>query len=255
MAKEHGLGNALYVNGRDLSGEAQTWNLSGTKPMQNMTTLRQMAFDRAGLIPDSAFAYETLFDPEVGHTHEYLSTLPTADQLVSLMIRETLGWPAASMFVKQLNYDDSRGNDGSMLFKTDSVSSKGTFWDWGVLLTSGVRTDTAATNGTGVDMGANFVNFTFGLQAYLHVFGHTGDDVTVKLQQSSDNGVGDAWADVVGGSFGAIDDANAKNGYRITTARNQTIERYLRVVTTGTFVATSFPFAVSAVVNTTNVAV
>lgn len=255
MAKEHGLGNALYVNGHDLSGEAQTWNLAGTKPMQNATTLRQMAFDRLGLIPDSTFAYETLFDPAVGHSHEYLSTLPTADQLVSLLIRETIGWPVASMFVKQLNYDATRGNDGAMLFKTDSVSSKGTAWDWGMLLTAGIRTDAAATNGAGVDMGANFADFNFGLQAYLHVFAHTGDDVTVKLQQSSDNGVGDAWADVVGGSFGAIDDANAKNGYRITTARGQAVERYLRVVTTGTFVATSFPFMVSAVVNNTNVPV
>lgn len=255
MAKEHGLGNALYVSGHDLSGETQTWNLSGTKPMQNATTLRQLAFDRLGLIPDSAFSYETLLDPAVGKSHEYLSTLPTADQLVSLLIRETLGWPVASMFVKQLNYDGTRGNDGALLFKTDSSSSKGTFWDWGVLLTAGIRTDAAATNGAGVDMGANFADFNFGLQAYLQVFNHTGDDVTVKLQQSSDNGVGDAWADVVGGSFGAITAASGRNGYRLTTARNQTIERYLRVVTTGTFAATSFPFMVSAVVNNTNVAV
>lgn len=255
MAKDHGLGNALYVNGHDLSGEAQTWNISGTKPMQNMTTLRQLAFDRSGLIPDSSFAYETLFDPTVGHTHEYLSTLPTTDQLVSLLIRETLGWPVANMFVKQLNYDATRSGDGALLFKTDSSSSKGTYWDWGNLLTAGIRTDTAATNGTGVDMGANFADFNFGLQAYLHVFAHTGDDVTVKLQESSDNGAGDAWADVVGGSFGAIDDANARSGYRITTARGQTIERYLRVVTTGTFSSTSFPFMVNAVVNNTNVLV
>ncbi|WP_372352624.1 hypothetical protein [Streptomyces sp. KL116D] len=80
----------------------------------------------------------------------------------------------------------------------------------------------------------------FGLQAYLHVFAFTGTSVTVKLQESSDNGVGDPWADVTGGAFTA---ATAIGAQRIETARGLTVKRYLRAVSTGTF--TSATFAVS----------
>lgn len=248
MGKETGIGNALYVSGRDLSGETQTWNLSQTKGMQNATTLRQRAFDRLGLLADSAFSYETLFDPDADHAHEYLSTLPTTDELAMLCHRETLGSVFWSAFQKQINYDGTRGADASLLFKVDAQGSKGTFWDSGYLLTAGMRTDEAATNGASLDGGAAK---NFGLQAYLQVFEHTGDPATVKLQSSSDNGGADAWADVTGGAFAAV--SSEGYGERIYTARDQTIERYLRVITTGTF--TSITFAVGVVVNDTEVRV
>lgn len=248
MAKEHGLGGGLYVGGHDLSGETQTWNISGSKGMQNVTTIRQLAFDRNGLIPDGAFGYETIFDPDEGKSHEYLSTLPTTDQLVTLVHRESLGSPAANMFVKQINYDPTRGNDGALLFKTDSSSSKGTFWDWGRLLTPGMRVDTAVTNGASIDTSAAHA---FGLQAYLHVFELDGDDVTVTLQSSSDNGAGDAFAAFTGSAFTQVTAAPAFE--RITTARNGAVERYLRAVTSGTF--TSVTFAVTVVVNDTLVVI
>jgi hypothetical protein len=63
--------------------------------------------------------------------------------------------------------------------------------------------------------------------------------------------VGDAWTDLTAGSFGAQSTANV--GSMISTARNAAIERYLRVVTTGTF--TSVTFAVAVAVNETEVKV
>jgi hypothetical protein len=64
------------------------------------------------------------------------------------------------------------------------------------------------------------------------VFAFTGTSVTVKLQESSNDGAGDAYADVVGGSFTA---ATGVTSQRIATAGNLAVERWLRVVTTGTF--------------------
>ena len=75
----------------------------------------------------------------------------------------------------------------------------------------------------------------------------TGTSVTVKIQESSDNGAGDAWADVTGGGFTA---ATGVTTQRLETARGQTVERYLRAVTTGTF--SSATFAVVAVRNDTS---
>lgn len=85
---------------------------------------------------------------------------------------------------------------------------------------------------------------SYGLQAYLQVFGFTGTSVTVKLQESADNGVNDAWADVTGGAFTAATGVGAE---RIATSATQNVERYLRVVTTGTF--TNAQFAVNIVRN------
>jgi hypothetical protein len=90
----------------------------------------------------------------------------------------------------------------------------------------------------------------FGLQAYLHVFAVVGTSVTVKLQESSDNS-GDAYADVTGGGFTAVTAVAGTGSQRIQTSRTQTIERYLRVVTTGTF--SSATFAVAVVRNDTSV--
>lgn len=248
MAKEHGLGNACYISGRDISGDTQTWQLGGQKPMQNTTTLRMLAFDRKGLIPDSSFGYETLLDDDPESAHAYLSTLPYTDELVSVLHRETLGAVNWNMYTKQLNYNSNRGNDGSLLFKTDASSSKGTYWDSGVNLTPGIRTDTAATDGASVDFGA--AN-SFGLQAYLHVFEFTGTDCTIALQSSSDDGAGDAFAAFAGSTFTQV--TAGPTHERITTARDGAVERYLRVATSGTF--TSIDFAVMVVVNTTEVLV
>jgi hypothetical protein len=249
MGKETGIGNACYVEGRDLSGETQSFTLGGQKNMQNSTTIRQPAMDRLGLRPDGSFSYETLFDPAVGHAHAYLSTLPTTDALTMVAHRETLGAPAWNMYVKQINYDPNVQADGSLLFKVDGQSSKGTFWDPGNLLTAGMRTDTAATNGLSYDL---LAAKAFGLQAYLHVFAFTGTTCTIKLQGSSDNAVGDPFADITGGGFTAVT-GGAPFGERITTARNLAVERYIRVITTGTF--TSITFAVAVVVNDVNVLV
>jgi hypothetical protein len=88
----------------------------------------------------------------------------------------------------------------------------------------------------------------FGLQAYLHVTAFTGTNATFAIQSSSDNGAGDAWAAVTGATF----TANTGVGWeRIQTARDASIERYLRVAATGTF--SSVTFAVVVVRNAVTV--
>ena len=54
---------------------------------------------------------------------------------------------------------------------------------------------------------------------------------TVTIEQSSDNGSGDAWATVL--SFTAVGYASAPTAERVTVSG--AVERYLRITTTGTF--------------------
>jgi hypothetical protein len=68
----------------------------------------------------------------------------------------------------------------------------------------------------------------------------TGTSVTVKLQSSSDDGAGDAFSDVSGATTGALTTVGASR-----VAVTGSLERYLRVVTTGTFTVANFVVSVT----------
>ena len=76
-------------------------------------------------------------------------------------------------------------------------------------------------------------NNNFGLSAYLQVTEFTGTSVTGTIEESFDDGVGDAFSAVTGGAFAAVSSANSSE--RIETTAALTVYRYLRLVTSGTF--------------------
>ena len=256
MAKTSGLGDNFYVGGIDLSGDtASLGEIGGGCAVIDVTGIDKSAFERIGGVRDGRIEWVSHFNPEkatdvpgttVDHSHVTLASLPTTDRHVAYFRGTALGNPAACMVAKQLNYDGTRDNDGKLTFAV-RAEANGFGLEWGKSLTAGIRTDTTATSGTGVDFGTG--STSFGAQFYLQVFSFTGTNVTFKVQSSSDNGGADAFADVTTGSFTQVTAAPAVE--RLQTARNQTVERYLRVVTTGTF--TSVRFAVVAVRNDTAV--
>ncbi|MBA4865911.1 hypothetical protein H1V43_32120 [Streptomyces sp. PSKA54] len=229
MAKQSGLGDNFYIAGYDVSGDLASVNVSGGPAALEVTGIDKSAYERTGGLRTGAMSWQAWFNPATDRAHSRFKTLPTADVITTYCRGTTLGNSAAAMVAKQINYDGTRGDDGSFTFQVEAQSNAFGL-EWGRLLTAGKRTDTTATNGSSVDFGTG--STTFGLQAYLHVFAFTGTSVTVKLQESSDNGGADAWADVTGGAFTA---ATGITSQRIATSSTQTVERYLRVVTTGTF--------------------
>lgn len=234
MAKSTGLGDQLYVDGIDLSGDVGSLSGIGGGPAAlDVTGIDKSGFERIGGLRDGAIEFSAFFNP--ARAHLKLNDLPTGDVQVMYCRGTTLGNPAAAMVAKQVNYDGTRGDDGAFTFKV-TAQANGDGLEWGRLLTAGKRSDSSGTNGSSVDFGAAGSN---GLQAYLQVFAFTGTSVTVKLQSSSDDGAGDAFADVSGGAFLA---ATGTGGQRITVSGS--IERYLRVVTTGTFTAATFAVVV-----------
>lgn len=237
MAKVSGLGARLLVHGYDFSGDISAVdNIHGGPAALDFTGIDKSAFERLGGVRDGGIDVTAFFNKgsSADRAHDRYSTLPTTDVITTYCHTSTLGAPAACLVGKQTNYDGKRGNDGSFTFSVSAVAN-GFGLEWGVQGTAGVRADTTATNGSSIDLGTG--SLAFGLQAYLHVTAFTGTSCTVKLQESSDDGAGDAFADVTGGSFGA---QTAVGASRIATSASQTVERYLRVVTTGTFSACSF---------------
>jgi hypothetical protein len=173
-------------------------------------------------------------------THEKLSALPRTDVLMTYCRGTALGDPAASLVAKQANYDPQRGDDGMITFGV-SAQANGYGTEWGRQLTAGVRTDTAAANGTGIDTTASA---SFGGQAYLQVFAFTGTDATVKIQDSADNAT---FADVAGFAFTQITAGPTME--RIALGNTATIRRYVRVATVTTGGFASLAFAVNVIKN------
>lgn len=241
MSKQNGLGCQLYVSGYDLGNDIRDVAITSPAEVIDVTGIDKSAMERIHGRRDGSMTATAFFNPATDRAHPRLSLLPTVDQLMTFTLGNTAGMPAANLLNKQVNYDPTRAAAGEFTFASQAVGN-GYGLEWGVQLTAGKRTDGSATTGASVDLGSASPG-AFGAQFYLHVFAFTGTSVTVKIQESSDDGGGDAFADVVGGGFAA---ASAVGFQRIATGAIN-VERYLRVVTTGTF--SNAVFAVSAVRN------
>lgn len=243
MAKASGLGDNAYVGKYDLSGDiCALTRIGGGPALLDMTAIDNSAHERIGGKRDGEISFQSWFDDAAGYEHDALSGLPTTDMQVLYFRGTTLGNPAAGLIAKQINLDHTRGADGSLQASCQALAN-GYGLEWGVSLTAGRRTDTEVTNGDSVDFGGAEDE---GLQAYLTVFSFNGTDVTMTIQESSDDGAGDAFAAVTGGAFTQI---TAETTERIATATNLAVERYLRVVTSTSGGVTSVTFAVMVHVN------
>lgn len=243
MPKMSGLGGNFFLDGYNVSGDTNSiQNVSTSRAALPFTGLDVQAYERKGGIRDGLLEWTSYFNPDDNAAHEALSSLP-GEAIASYFVRPTIGVPAASIQALQTAYDADRSDDGGLLFKA-SCSASEYGLEWGVALTAGARTDTAATNGSSYDYGVDIGSTSFGLQMYVHLLSFTGTSVTIKVQGSSDNGSVDSFADVTGATSGALTTPQA---LRVATATDASVERYLRVVTTGTF--SNAVFAVNVVRN------
>lgn len=239
MSKSSGLGDNFYVGSYDLSGDiAAIGTVGGSVGVLDKTGINKFAYERIGGLRTGNMEFTSHFNDAAGQEHVALSALPTTDVILTYFRGTTLGNPAASMVAKQINYDGSRSDDGDLKFAVQAQSN-GFGLEWGRSLTAGLRTDTAATNGTAIDTTASA---SFGAQGYLHVTAFTGTDCTITVEDSADNI-----------TFATVDSFTVVSG--VTSERNvlgtttETLNRYVRVSTTaGTF--SSITFAVNLVKNT-----
>lgn len=246
MAKSSGLGARFLVDGYNISADVVSLTgFSSPTRLLDFTDITESAFERKASQRDGQLAVRTFWNP--ARAHLALRGLTTSDRIATYAHRATIGSSAVCVNGKQLNYDHTRGEDGSFQSETQVVAN-GYGAEWGKLLTAVTRTDTGATTGASVDFTAGA---SFGLQAYLHVVAFTGTDATITIQGSSDNAVGDPFSAITGGAFAAV--TSAPGAQRIETGRAVAVERYLRVVTTTTGGFSSLEFVVVANINDVSV--
>lgn len=214
--------------------------MSGSLNLLDVTALKDSAYERLGGLRDASWSFTTWMDNAAGAEHPQLSTLPRTDVIATYFRGAALGNAAASINGKQLNYDPTRGADGSLSLAV-SVQANGFGMEWGEQLTPGLRTDTTATNGTAVDDGAGT---TFGAQAYLQVTSVSGGTAVGVRVEHSTSGTA-SWTTLL--DFGN----QATAGAARTTAAG-TVNRFTRAVSYGT-AFTSATFAVQLSRNLTSV--
>jgi hypothetical protein len=231
LAKTTGLGDDFFIGGYHIGGDIQDVMVHGGPALLDVTDITQSAHSRLGGLRDGGMSITSFMDPAAGQEHAAFSPLPTGDVIAAYLRGQAIGSPAACCVAKQVNYDPTRAGDGMLTFKVEGQGD-GFGLEWGVQLTAGARTDTSASNGTGYDTGGSL---SFGAQAYLQAVAVTGTSYTVTIQDSADNL---SFTNVTGLSFTAV--AAAPQAQRISIANGQTVRRYVRAVTTGTFTVATF---------------
>lgn len=244
MAKQSGLGDALYVGGVDLSGDTRDLRrIQGGPSLIDVTAINASAMERIGGQIDGSLELTSYFNDATSQAHASYSALPTTDVIVCYLRGTTIGNPALGTVAKQINYDGTRRSDGQFTLRVEALAN-GYGIEWGKSLTAGIRTDSGATSGTAVDFGADQ---DLGMRAYLQVISFTGTDATVTIQDSANGSTG--WASVQ--AFTQI--TTSPTTERIETGGTENVKRYLRATTSTTGGFSDLQFVVVAIQNTTAV--
>jgi len=226
MAKKSGLGQQIFVNGYDLSGDISAIDSAGSpRELLDTTALNASAHERIVGLSDGNLSVSSWFNDSTEQEHEAFKGLPTTDRIVTWAFGSTRGDVAACLVAKQINYDGSRGTDGSLAFTIDTQAAAGVPLEWGNTLTAGKETHSSAAVSTSRDDGATT---GYGLVGILSVTDLDSGTATVSIQQSADDVT---FATIL--SFVAVAAAGAPTAQRLPLSG--AILRYLRVSTTGTF--------------------
>ena len=242
MAKSSGLGALFFVDEYDISGDTgSVERMAQISRVLDVTAINASGHERMHSHVDGELSFSTFFNDAAGQQHLALrNPQGEGDRVASYFQGSTIGNMAACMAAKQIDYAGNRSADGGLTFSVQCQASTGKGLDFCRMLTAGKRTDTGATNGSSLDGGAATA---LGLAAYLHVISFAGTDATVTIQESSDDGAGDAFAPVTGGAFTQVVGVTKE---RIVTSLTLAVERYLRVATSTSAGFSNMVFAVAA---------
>ena len=230
MAKESGLNVRLYVMGNDLSGDANALDGAGyTQELMDTTCLENAAMTRMVGRADGSIGVSGYFDNASNKIHATFTSnsgkLPTADQVVLVALSSAAGDPSVGISAKEADYNVSR-SQGAAMTVSSTFSGNGMGGEFGQMLTAHDDTHSSATAGTVVDSGASSSN---GASAYLQVISIDSGSVIVNLQESTSSG--GSYTNFM--TFSTVAAAGAPTAVRQTMAG--TLQRYIKVTTTGTF--------------------
>ena len=226
MAKKSGLAQQLFQGIYDLSGDVSAISSWSTPVgVLDITGINKSANERIQGVVSGNLSYNVFFNDAAGAAH-LASRVPPTSTVLTWAMGATVGDVAGMVAGLATSYDGTRAADGMITFDIEQLSNS-TPPVWGVMLTPGLKTDTSAANGATLDQGAQT---TAGAEAILHVTSFTGSNFTATVQDSSN---GSSW-----GTLKAFTQVTGTGSERVTVSG--TVERYVRVISAGTFNPVSF---------------
>ena len=146
--KQSGLGDAFYIAGVDLSGDiGSLGSIHGGPAVHDVTGIDKSAMERIGGLRDGSIEFTAFFNDAVGQSHLTLKAnvfTQVLDFNATYCRGTALGGEAAFIVARQLNYDQSRAQDGALTSGVTEAAD-GFGLDWGRQITAGKRTDKTAT--------------------------------------------------------------------------------------------------------------
>jgi len=225
--KTSGLGQALFVQGFDISTDASTVSQAGyTQEVLDTTGINVSATERVAGRVDAMLDINGWFDAGSEKSHAaYLSSnkLPTTDRAVTYLLGTAIGEPSIFLNTKQQNYNvvNQPGNALAANASFASTASVSGFdgINFGVMLDAGATTYTSTTNGTTVDQSAS--SAAGSVACLQFVSGASVSSLVAKIQHSSDGG---SWSDII--TFSTI---SANTPTAEIVSMEGTVNRYVRV--------------------------
>ena len=227
MAKESGLNVRLYVEGKDMSGSANALDGAGySQAMLETTPLNTSAATRITGLADGTLSVNGYFDTsDDAPWAEDSGKLPSSDAVVLVALSSAVGDPSVGMNAKEGEFNVSRSS-GSAISIASSFSGNGMGGEFGEMLTAHDDTHSSAGSGTVVDSGASSSS---GGAGYVQVISLGSGSVVVNLQESTSSG--GSYSNFM--TFSTVAAAAAPSAERLTM--EGTVQRYIKVTTTGTF--------------------
>lgn len=237
MTKQSGLGQRLYIQGFDVSGDVGSYTMRSSAAVLDVTGIDKNAHERIHGIRDGEVSFNCWFNNASDETFDLLDSLPDTNVLAMILTSTTAGQPAFALTAKQVNYDWNRGADGSLAGTVQLLGASGVPLEYATLLAAS-KTHASATDEVGIDAGAQS---TSGAIGFLQHFSAASGTVEYDLEDSSNstNGTDGAWANL--GAFTDVATPYAPTAQRIVVAG--TVERWVRVSTNGTFTDAQFAAA------------
>ncbi len=237
MAKQSGLGDQLFVAGYDIGGDINSIsNLSTPRETLPSTGITVSAMERMFGKRDGLAEFTSYWNDADDQVFEALKSLPRTDVHVMYCRGEGIGSEAFCIVGKQIDYNPTRGDDGSLLSST-SIPAAAYGADWSEQLTAGKDTHASGASTTGLDTTASLA---FGWQAHLQVFSLGSGTAEITIEDSANN---TDWLTLSGGEF---TDVTARTTQRLaSSSATATVRRYLRVTTSGTFTDLVFAVAIN----------
>jgi len=192
MAKESGLNVRLYVNGYDLSGDANALDgLGYTQELFDTTTLSQSTVSRIAGRTDGSCSVSAYFDAASAHIHAVMTAnsgaIPTTNQNVLIPLGGSVGSDATGFIAKEGDYAVS-GAIGSPVTVSATYSVDGVEPAMATMVTAHDDAVTSSTSGTAVDDSASSSDGGSWFYQILS-FSAVGGNARwhINLQHSSDN--------------------------------------------------------------------